>query len=187
MDRRLIDYLPPVLKEYVEFQALMGAEQTEAEYLWNAADRAFQDFFLAELTENGIQRWESILQIIPYASDSLSERRTRIRAKLSEQLPFTLPMLHAQLQALCGPGNYVIALTPSIYLLEVKIALVSKSNFKDVEQLLEKMVPANIKVELSLLYNRYEQLSELTHAGLAERTHKEIREEVIEWQSIQRN
>ena len=179
MDRKLIDYLPPILHEYAEFQALMETEQVEAERLWNAADLASTDFFLAELTQNGIERWESILQITPYATDSLSERRVRIQARLSEQLPFTLPMLHAQLQALCGPGNYVIALTPGSYLLEVKIALVSKSNFKDVQLLLRKMVPANMEVELSLLYNRHEQLEELTHAGLAERKHREIREEVI--------
>lgn len=179
MDRKLIDYLPPILHEYAEFQALMETEQVEAERLWNAADLASKDFFLAELTQNGIERWESILQITPYATDSLSERRVRIQARLSEQLPFTLPMLHAQLQALCGPGNYVIVLTPGAYLLEVKIALVSKSNFQDVRKLLGKMVPANMTFELSLLYNRHEQLEQLTHAELAERVHRGIKEEVI--------
>ena len=64
MDRNLIDYLPPIFREYAEFQALMGAEQVEAERLWNAADLAARDFFLSELTQNGIERWESILQII---------------------------------------------------------------------------------------------------------------------------
>lgn len=179
MDRKLMDYLPPVLREYIEFQMLMETEQIESGLLWDAADLAADDFFLAELTQNGIERWESILQIIPYAEDSLVERRVRIQARLSEQLPFTLPMLHAQLQALCGPGNYVITLTPGTYLLEVKIALVSKANFQDVQKLLEKMAPANMKIMLSLLYNRHEQLEQLTHAELAERTHREIKEEVI--------
>ena len=179
MDRKLMDYLPPVLREYIEFQMLMETEQIESGLLWDAADLAADDFFLAELTQNGIERWESILQIIPYAEDSLVERRVRIQARLSEQLPFTLPMLHAQLQALCGPGNYVITLTPGTYLLEVKIALVSKANFQDVQKLLEKMAPANMKIMLSLLYNRHEQLEQLTHAELAERVHRGIKEEVI--------
>ena len=38
MDRKLINYLPYVVRDYAEFQGITGAEQPEFENAWAAVD-----------------------------------------------------------------------------------------------------------------------------------------------------
>ena len=38
MERKLIDYLPYVIRDYAEFQGIMGSEQPEIEKAWNTTD-----------------------------------------------------------------------------------------------------------------------------------------------------
>lgn len=45
MDRQLIEYLPPVLRNYREIQAIMNCEQCEIEQAWQGADNAAKRWF----------------------------------------------------------------------------------------------------------------------------------------------
>lgn len=40
MERKLIDYLPYVIRDYAEFQGIMGSEQPEIEKAWDNTDDA---------------------------------------------------------------------------------------------------------------------------------------------------
>ena len=74
MIRQLLEYLPPVIRNVREYQAIMkDGEQAEVAALWDAVDAAFNDQFVNSATLNGVQRWENILGIQPKGTDSLDE------------------------------------------------------------------------------------------------------------------
>lgn len=180
MIRQLLEYLPPVIRNVREYQAIMkDGEQAEVAALWDAVDAAFNDQFVNSATLNGVQRWENILGIQPKGTDSLDARKFRILSRLNEQLPYTLPVLKNMLQSLCGEDGYSIEVQNDLYTLKIKIALVAKSNFDDVDVLLKRVVPANMIIELELKYNTWETLKGFTWGYLKTKTWKEIKDEVL--------
>lgn len=179
-ERRLINYLPPILRDVREYKAIMNdAEQSEVEELWKAADDVLNNQFITDATEKGVLRWERVLGIVPQATLSLNERKFTILARLNEQLPFTLKNLENLLRILCGEDGFTVQINPSGYTLIVKIALTAKKNYSDVEQMLKRIVPANLLIQLSLMYNTYEQLNLFNHQNLKVHTHYQLRNEVL--------
>ncbi len=179
MERKLIHYLPYIIREYAEFQGIMGAQQPEFEAVWDAVSNLLDNQFIITAGNLGLSRWEKILEISPKGTDTLDDRRFRILTRLNEELPYTMPKLKSILKTLCGENNYSVYLAEGSYLLEVKIGLAAKSNYNDVEDLLHRVSPQNLIISLSLLYNTHEELSQFTHAQLAVMTHEQLRNEVL--------
>ena len=63
MDRKLINYLPYVVRDYAEFQGITGAEQPEFENAWAAVDDLLNNQFIKTAGNLGLSRWEKILGI----------------------------------------------------------------------------------------------------------------------------
>lgn len=179
MNRLLLNYYPGFLRGYLEYQVISESEQYEVERLWNALDVALKDQFIAEAGEYGVSRWEKILGILPKGSETLVQRRFRILTRLSEQLPYTVRMLENQLEALCGEGRYTIWLEHKSYKLIVRVSLMARNNLTDVDDLLKRIVPANLIIDLSLEYNKHKMLEKYTHRQLSHNTHNRLRNEVV--------
>lgn len=179
MGRKLINYLPYVIRDYAEFQGIMGSEQPEVEQAWDSADDLLDNQFIPTAGNIGLSRWEKILDITPKGTDSLEDRRFRVLTRINEELPYTLIQLRAILETLCGPDNYSAEVEEGTYQLVVKIGLAAKNNFSDVDSLLNRVVPQNMVVNLLQLYNTHAQLSAFTHAQLSAFTHDQLRNEVM--------
>lgn len=179
MGRKLINYLPYVIRDYAEFQGIMGSEQPEVEQSWDSADDLLDNQFIPTAGNIGLSRWEKILDITPKGTDSLEDRRFRVLTRINEELPYTLIQLRAILETLCGPDNYSAEVEEGTYQLVVKIGLAAKNNFSDVDSLLNRVVPQNMVVNLLQLYNTHAQLSAFTHAQLSAFTHDQLRNEVM--------
>lgn len=179
MDRKLIDYLPFVVREYAEFQGIAGSEQPEFERAWDSSDDLLDNQFISTAGNMGLSRWEAILEITPKGTDTLEDRRFRILTRINEELPYTLPQLRNILETLCGEGNYSADVEEGTYQLLVKIGLAAKNNFNDVEALLDRVVPQNLIVTLLQLYNTHTDLGKYTHAQLAAYNHDQLRNEVL--------
>ena len=178
MERKLIDYLPYVVRDYAEFQGITGAEQPEFEDAWAAVDDLLNNQFITTAGNLGLSRWEKILGIAPKGTDTLEDRRFRVLARLNEELPYTLPQLRVILENLCGPGNSSAEVTD--YTLLVKVGVAAKKNFEDVQTLLERVAPVNLVLMVQQLFNIHETLKGFTHAQLAWYTHFEVRTEKLQ-------
>lgn len=179
-DRRLIEYIPHIIRDVKEYKAILNdAEQDEMVLSWQATDDALNDQFIIDATENGVSRWEKILGIVPKATLTLDERKFTILTRINEQLPFTITTLKEQLKSLCGADGYVVELEANVYTLIVKVALVAVQNYNDVQQLLNRIVPANLVIQLSIIYNTHEVLHAFTHGELHAYTHYQLRNEVL--------
>ena len=179
MDRRLLNYLPPVLREVLEFQTINRANEPEISLAWDALTRVLANQFLEDADEDGVAIWEKELRLYPKDTDTLEARKARIKAKWNLELPYTLPQLRNILQTLCGEGNFSAEIEAETYELIVKIGLAAKRNFSDVEALLERVSPENLIINLSQLYNTHAELGRFTHAQLAAYTHHDLRNEVM--------
>lgn len=178
-NRHLIDYLPPVERDFAEFDAIMThAEDPEFSSAWEAAENLMNDQFINDATENGVSRWENMLKISPKASETLDERKFTILTRESEQPPFTVTALERQLEALCGEGNFDVIRDVGAKSLSVSLALVAKNNLEDVAVLLDRVVPANMTITINLKYNRHNRYVTYTHEDLQSLTHNSMRNEV---------
>lgn len=177
-ERKLIGYLPEILKNIKEYKAILeDGEQFEFQMLWEDINQTLDDQFIESSSSNAISRWEKMTNISPKGNATLEERKFTVLAKLNEQLPYTMPVLEQQLETLCGVGNYSIKLQHNIYKLTVRVALTAKNSFDDVIAFLRRIVPANIEIDCSLKYNTHKILSGHTHLQLSEDTHYQIRNE----------
>lgn len=173
-------YQPDVIKDYREFKAIAQTENPELYLLWTASDNAFNDQFVDTLTINGCERWEKMLGIQPMGTDTLEERRFRIKARLNENLPYTMRMLKNSLSALCGADGYSLTLYAGEYRLKILVELTVKKMFAEAESMVKRMIPANMIIDISLRYNQWLTLKPLTWGQAAGYTWGGIREEVIE-------
>ena len=102
MDRKLINYLPPVLREVAEFRAINSANEPEISAAWDDLDLVMANQFLDDADEHGVAVWEQELRIHPKDTDTTAVRKARIKAMWNRELPYTVPWLKNWLMGLCG-------------------------------------------------------------------------------------
>lgn len=119
MDRKLLDYLPPVLREVMEFQAINEANEPEISLAWDALSLVMANQFLDTADSTGLSVWERELKIYPKDTDTLETRRARIKAMWNLELPYTLPWLKNWLAGLCGPNGHSVSLQD--YTLDIQL------------------------------------------------------------------
>ena len=179
-EKTLMEYLPPVLRNVLEFRYLMAAVQKAYDAFRLKVQEVFENQFYDDAELPGIQRYERILGITPKATDTLEDRRFRIKLRFNEQLPFTYRALERKMFALCGADGYELTLIPEEFKLIVRVALTRREAFNDVREMLKRIVPANMLIDLSLLYNSHDLLSAMTHDEMHAYTHEQLREEVLD-------
>lgn len=168
-----------MLREINEFQQICSAEEAELTELRNELSGIVGDNFVQSLSESGCARWESMLKITPKATDSVQDRRFRILAALNQDTPYTMRGLRQQLEILCGADGYSAELDANRYSLAIRLALTAKGQFDEVQNLLARILPANICAEITLKYNQHTTLGVYTHGQLAVRKHNDLRNEVL--------
>ena len=178
-NRNLIDYLPEFLRDIREYKAILtDAVQPEVVKLYEAIETALNDQFIQSASESAISRYEEMLKITPRATQTLDERRFTILTLMNAQLPYTLNSLKKRLESLCGKDNYSVEVDANNYTLVVRVALTARNTFNDVCDMLEKIVPANMVIDASLMYNWHGKFASYTHEQLKNYKHDELRNEV---------
>lgn len=140
----LLDYLPPFMREYREMQYIMTSEQPESQALCNESERIKNNQFIDHSDENGINRYERMLNITPNSDESLSDRKARIMAKWIDAIPYTMRVLKSKLDALLGSENHTETLDNANYTLNIETFLENSSRINALDELLENILPANL-------------------------------------------
>lgn len=176
---KIADLWPPIMQELKEFQKIAEIEDVFIEKLWQEIENIVDDQFIQTATEKGIARREKMLNVSPFADDTLETRRFRVQGVWNDKLPYTYRVLLERLDSLCGPDGYVIELNAGEYSLNIKIELTKKRMFDEVVKISRQMVPANIVITVELRYNQHLTLANFTHEQLSQYTHYQIRNEVV--------
>lgn len=179
-ERKLIDYLPNILKKITEYKIIQNdCLQPEITLAWQCKDDVLLNQFIESMNEVGVRRWENMLNIIPKGDLSLDERKFTIYTRLNENLPFTYRVLEERLLNLCGKNNYSITLKENDYYIKILIGLKAKNNYDDVIDLLNRIIPANMKVVCQIKYNQHVSLAKYTYKELSQYTILQLKEEVL--------
>lgn len=89
-------------------------------------------------------------------------------------------MLKNQLRILCGENGYETLLDGDNFTIHVKVALTTKKLKGEVEKLCNRVVPLNLFINVTLMYNTQSLLSPYTHNYLHLYTHQQLRDEPFE-------
>lgn len=171
-------YWPKVIGDMRDFQEIAKGENPEFATLWEAVERFITDCFVHSATEWAIERWERIFGIETYPADTLDQRRARILAAGTRNLPYTMRALLRMLNAMLGDRNYSATVNSVTSTLTVLVNIHFAHQINDVRQLLDAVVPANLAIEIGNLYSTHERLTGYTHGQLAAYTHKYIQEQL---------
>ena len=175
----LSGYLPDLLKNVQELNEIMKVETPAVQAIWQACEDCMNDQFISEATENGIARREKMLNITPYATDTLDDRRFRLLARYSENMPYTRRSLENLLVSLCGENGYKLTFITAKFTVNIKVALTAKKQVDSVKELLERILPYSMLFTVELLYNTWEKVQPYTWGALSNITWKEMKEEVL--------
>ncbi len=175
----LTDYQPDILKNVTEMRAIMNAETPLIQAVWDACESCMNDQFISEATENGIARREKMLDITPYATDTLADRRFRLLSRYNENTPYTRKNLVNMLETLCGKDGYQLTILTSEFTVKVRVALTVRKQTDSVRELLERILPYNMVFSVELLYNIWQQFKSYTWAETEKFTWTELKEEVL--------
>lgn len=179
--KKLIDYLPNILKPFREFQAITDAEQLETDQLRQDIQNVLDGQFISTADADAISRYEKIYNIVPFAGGTLDDRRLAILVKINSELPYTLRALRNKLDTLCGEDGYTFDINYSGYTVTVKLELTAKYQFNTVSDTLAEMLPANLLIDLDLRYNQWGMVAtkKLKWGDVADRTWGTLKSEVL--------
>lgn len=179
MDRKLSDYYPLFMREVKEIEKLCEAQQPVIESADESILKTIEECFISTATELGISRWEKIMGIKPSGVDGQEERRFRIQLKMGNQDTYTMRQLKKFLEELLGADGYTIDLRNKDYVLKIRVALAVKAKYDEALKYIKEVAPANLIIDMDLLYNQHSALNRFTHGQLKGKTHAEIRREVL--------
>lgn len=172
-------YLPELYNDVLEIDAIITAENVVVGEVEGYMQKALNDQFVETATETGVVAFENILNIMPAPADTMTLRKQRILSRLSMLPPLTLEALDQHMENIVGAGNYEISLEPAAYSLTLRIKMAARTFFDEANVLLHHVAPANLVLDVSLIYNTYAVLSAFTYAQLAAYTYFGLREEEI--------
>ena len=142
---RLLEYLPEIYHEVIDFVELTETETPEVISAETAIQRLLDDQFIKSATESTIRRREKILGIqADPNTETLDFRRKRLINRYSTKPPFTIRYLQRQLDNLVGEGLTIVSADVQNFTLTVTANIDDASVFKEVEHTVKVVKPANI-------------------------------------------
>ena len=140
--------------------------------------KANQFIYSEDIDEEGVDRLGKSLKT-ELAGLDFEDKVFKIKTLLFDNRPYNRANVRAMLESLCGENGYKIEFDGTAKSVTVKIDLGRKNQFNAVYELLDNVTPANMTLDVGLLYNLHSDLTAVTHGDLSEKTHEQIRSEVL--------
>lgn len=147
-DINLILWLPNYLRQYKEIEKIANVENVEFRKINEEIQITLNNQFILSCDEDGIARFEMLLNITPDPEDKLKDRITRVLSRWNDTIPYTFRGLIQKLNILCGEGNYKVNLIHNDYTIELTVYLIFGSQLEEIRHMLNYMIPANIVVSM---------------------------------------
>lgn len=144
---KLIEYMPPFLRDVREFIKIFEAEDDVVEKLSNDVKSLTKEVIVKTANSYGLKKYEKIYNITNISSN-IEIRRINILNKINDRVPFTYKWLYNKLKESLGDGNFNLiyenyVLTIIIFGLKMEIADIYREN-------LRQQLPANIEIIFDL-------------------------------------
>lgn len=142
---RLLEYLPEMYHDIIDFVDLTNTEETELLSLEEAIGQLFDNQFVLSSNEDGVKLRERMLGIqADPNTETLDFRKVRIINRYSTKPPFTIRYLQERLDFLVGPGRTITSVDAQNFILTVTTSIENAALFKEVERTIAVTKPANM-------------------------------------------
>lgn len=176
----MYDLLVPELIERIpDIAEIYAINDEQADELDRALESLEANIFISTMNEEKTKRWETILSLKPKDTDSLDDRRFRVRSKVLEKLPYSYRVLLRKLEALCPDGVELIVNNAEESVV-VKVALKSRTMTEEVDTMLDAILPLNMTYLVIIMFNSWGMFMNRTWGQMQEMTWKIMREKVLE-------
>lgn len=160
MAKELKLYLPIILQDVAEYEALSCAESPLIEELETATNRIIDESFLTTMSEVRLAEWEKALGIIPN-NTSIEQRRSVVLSRFRGTGKLNKTLIQSMVNAFTG-GTATVTFADGI--LKVSVAPPS-SSFADfsigaLAEEIAKRKPAHILLNVELAYITWGQLKD---------------------------
>ncbi|GHU47608.1 hypothetical protein FACS1894120_5740 [Clostridia bacterium] len=172
--RECLSHLPSFLREYPEFQSLCSYADSLVLGVWEYARFVLEARFVYFCDAAALARYEDMLSLTPAAGDTLQLRRTRVALRLTETVPINYRMLREQTGLLCGHYDSAFSFDRDSYTLTVMYSLDGADVSSAIYDVLRRLVPAAVAIEVKPRRNTHGDLSRFTRAELSEYTYHEL-------------
>ena len=149
-DRKLIDYLPPVLQAVLEYVQITAAQQPEFELAWDAINFVMDNQFIDTATEEGVAVWEKELNIVPLNTETLEERKQRIKTAWTYGVVYTYNWLVNWLKTSCGDTRRL----PTINDYTLRVALPVSVDYIRILEDMRRYISANVLIDPLILLTK---------------------------------
>ena len=140
----LLSYLPNFMQEYWEIRNIMSSEEPELRLLWELLKKVFNNQFIQYCDEDGISKFEEMLELHRYENDTLEIRIFRVLTYWNDQIPYTWRVLVNRMDQLCGAGNYELRPNFNVYELRITTKFDDAKKYDELNNMLKTILPANL-------------------------------------------
>ena len=142
----IIKYLPFFMHEYLEMQEITKTEDVEFNWLIETLMKMLDNQFITTCDEEGIARFEKVLDTLPYPNDSLEQRISRVLFLWNNKVPYTMRTLKSMLETLCGKDKYNFELIAKDYEILIEAYFNDTNMINSLNEMLARALPANLTV-----------------------------------------
>lgn len=139
-----LGYLPPVLQNVREFQEIAKAVNPEIVALKKAINKVLNEQYIQGAVDTLAWR-EQEFGITASNNETVAFRRERLIERKSRKPPITLRTFRNRLNAYIGTTRAEIQLVPGEYAFSISIPAVDGYKFRDIQQMVEALKPANME------------------------------------------
>lgn len=176
----LIKLIPDIFHDIREFKEVFSAVSAVASKFEDKIKQQKADFYiyLEDISEAGVDRLAKSLKI-DVSGLAFDDKVFKIKTVLLDKRPYNIPNVKNMLASLCGEDGYSFDVDNDNLNVSVGLDLGRKNQFAAVYELLDKVVPSNMSLNIELLYNLHSDISDKTHDDLSAMTHEQIRSDAL--------
>ncbi len=171
--------VPELIGRIPDIAVIYAINDSQADDLDRALGTLEDNIYIVTMNEEKTKRWEAILGIKSKDTDSLDDRRFRVRSRVLEKLPYSYRVLLRKLEALCPDGVKLIVNNAEESVV-VKVALKSRTMTEEVDSMLDAVLPLNMTYIVIIMFNSWGMFTNRTWRQMTEMTWKIMRERVLE-------
>lgn len=155
---RIVDlksYLPPYLLDFAEMVVTLESQEPEFRLLWDEFTTTLNNAFVVTADLEGLERFESMLDIVPLDTDTIEDRKRRVLGLMAYGLPYTEKKLYETLASMCGENGFILNVDEDGYVVSIGMRLASRRLMDFVKDIAEKMIPVNMYLNVYIAFNKW--------------------------------
>jgi hypothetical protein len=154
----MLEYYPEVIRNILEFKAIIDSEHPEIEDINKAKDSALDDAYLLTMGEDRIKQWEKMLSITPLKDSTLQDRRDTILARIRGQGKLNSNLINTIVNTFTGGTAKSYVKDSILYVVVTPPPDNKQYRFENLEHELEMKVPAHLGFVVNRNYYDWEEV-----------------------------